>query len=61
MASTTLSASGVFDQHVDADLRHEVDGVFSAAVYLGVAALATEALHLADGEALDHRAPPTPL
>ena len=44
---------GVVDEHLDAHLRDEVDLVLGAAVHLGVAALAPEALDLGDGEALD--------
>ena len=36
---------GVVDQDLDLDLRHELDRVLGAAVHLGVAALAAEALH----------------
>jgi hypothetical protein len=35
--------------NLELDLRHEVDVVLGAAVGLGVAALAAEAAHLADG------------
>ncbi|CFP69250.1 Uncharacterised protein [Bordetella pertussis] len=38
---------------LDPQLGQEVDGVFGAAVKLGVAFLASEALHLSDGQALD--------
>src|SRR5262245_57233432 len=38
---------------LDAGLGHEIDHVLSAAVELGMAALATEALHLGDGHARD--------
>src|SRR5687768_15913464 len=40
---------GVVDQHLDAHLPHARHGLPRAAVDLGVPALATVALHLADG------------
>ena len=43
----------VVDEDLDAHLGHEVDRVLRAPVHLGVAALAAEALHVGDGEALD--------
>ena len=42
----------VVDEDLDLHLGHEVDGVLGTSVHLGVPALAAEALHLADGEAL---------
>ena len=56
MTSATLSTSPVGHEHLDLHLRHEVDRVLRAAVGLGVAALAAEALHLADRQALHARA-----
>ena len=50
--STTTLRVVVVDEDLEPDLRHEVDGVLRAAVHLGVAALATEALHFRNGEAL---------
>ena len=43
----------VVDEHLDAALRHEVDGVLGTAVDLAVTALATVAVRLADRHALD--------
>src|SRR5690606_30462858 len=43
----------VLDQHLHADLRHEVDDVLRAPVDLAVAALAAESARLADGHARD--------
>ena len=43
----------VVDEHLDAALRDEVDGVLGAAVDLAVATLAAVAVRLADGHALD--------
>ena len=40
-------------QHLDADLREEVDGVLRAPIGLGVAALAADALDLVDRDPLD--------
>src|SRR6185369_11615912 len=45
----------VVEQHLDADLRQEVDHVLRTAIELGVPLLAPESLHLRDGEALDTR------
>ena len=42
----------VVDEHVDPHLGHEVDRVLRAPVHLGVAPLASEALHLGDREPL---------
>ena len=53
IASTTLSDELVRDDDLDLHLRQEVDDVLGAAVELGVALLAAEALHLGDGHALD--------
>jgi len=41
---------GILHDHLDLDLRQEVDHVLGAAIQLGVALLAAEALHLGDGE-----------
>ena len=41
------------DNDFDLDLRQEIDDVFGAAVELGVALLAAEALDLGDGEPRD--------
>src|SRR5690606_23891931 len=41
----------IADRNLDTGLRHEVDHVLGAAIQLGVAALATEALHFRDGHA----------
>src|SRR5262249_31374206 len=42
----------VVDEDLDPHLGHEVDGVFRAAVHLGVTPLAPEPLHVRDGQAL---------
>jgi hypothetical protein len=47
------SGVGVIDDDLDANLGHEVDLVLRPAVHLGVAALAAEALDLADRHAGD--------
>src|SRR5205814_6573482 len=44
---------GVLDHHLDLDLGQEAHGVLGAAIDLGLALLAAEALHLADRQALD--------
>src|SRR3954462_5594270 len=44
-----LVDGGIIDHDLNPHLRHEVDGVLSAAVHLGVTLLATVALNLADG------------
>src|SRR5690606_1798487 len=43
----------VDDRRLELDLGQEVDDVLGAAIELGMALLATEALHLGDGDALD--------
>src|SRR5690606_26573900 len=43
----------VDDGGLELDLGQEVDDVFGAAIELGMALLAAEALHLGDGDALD--------
>src|SRR5262249_16347204 len=43
----------VVGEHLDADLRHEVDAVLGAPVHLGVPPLAAEATGLGDGHAAD--------
>ena len=53
MTSTTEVGVHVVDEDLDADLRHEVDGVLRTAVDLGVTALAAVAVRLADRHALD--------
>ena len=53
----TLSTSVDVDEHLDLDLRDELDLVLVAAERLGLAALAAVALDLADGEAEDAGAP----
>ena len=53
IASSHLVHEVVAHRDLDARLRHEVDDVLGAAVELGVAALAAEALHLRDGHAGD--------
>ena len=45
----------VVDEHLDADLRDEVDRVLRASIDLGVAALASEAAGFADGHASEPR------
>src|SRR5207302_788492 len=45
----------VVTQNLDPDLGHELHGELLAAIGLGVAALATEAARLADGEPADTR------
>ncbi len=44
--------AGIVDHQLQANLGHEVDLVLGSAVGLTVATLATEAAHLADGDAL---------
>src|SRR5215211_366932 len=44
---------GIVDHHLDLHLGQEAHGVLSAAIDLGLAFLAAEALHFADGQALD--------
>src|SRR4029079_2060600 len=43
----------ILDHHLDVHLGQEVDDIFGAAIELGVAFLAPEALDLADGDAAD--------
>ena len=43
----------IIDDDLDLYFRHEVDAIFGAAVHFGVALLATEAFHFADGHAFD--------
>ena len=50
IASIARSTSAVGDDQLDLDLRQEVDDVLGAAIELGVALLAAEALDLGDGE-----------
>ena len=52
IASMTLVEQVVLDRGLDLHLRQEVDDVLGAAVELGVALLAPEALDLGDGDAL---------
>src|SRR5664280_1789733 len=44
---------GVVDEDLEPDLRHELDLVLGSPVDLGVASLATEALGLGQGQAVD--------
>ena len=63
IASITRSTQVVGDRRLDLDLGQEVDDVLGAAVQLGVALLAAEALDLGDGDALHadrRRAPRAP-
>ena len=53
MASIACSSMLVGDHHLDLHLGQEVDDVLGAAIELGVALLAAEALDLGDGEAGD--------
>ena len=53
IASIARSTIAVGDDHLDLDLRQEIDDVFGAAIELGMALLAAEALDLGDGEAGD--------
>ena len=50
IASIARSTWSFGDHHLDLHLRQEVDHVLGAAIELGVALLAAEALHLGDGE-----------
>ena len=58
MASMQRSTSVVLDHHLDLHLGQEVDHVFGAAVELGVALLAAEALDLGHGQARSRRRRP---
>jgi hypothetical protein len=53
MASMALATGLVGHDDLDFHLGQEVHGVFAAAVDLGVALLAAEALDLGDGHAFD--------
>jgi hypothetical protein len=53
MASTTCSVIAVVHHHLDLHLRQEIDHIFGAAIQLGMALLAAEALHFGDGQAGD--------
>ncbi len=44
------STSASAEDHLDLDLRQEVDDVLGAPVELGMTLLPAEALHLGDGE-----------
>ena len=53
MASTARSTRSSPSDDLDLHLRQEVDDIFGAAVELGMALLAPEALGLDDGDALE--------
>ena len=53
IASMALSTMRVLDHHLDLHLGQEVDHIFGAAVELGMALLAAEALDLGDGDPAD--------
>ena len=53
IASTTRSASASAHDHLELHLGQEIDDVFGAAIELGVALLAAEALGLGHGDARD--------
>jgi hypothetical protein len=60
MASMHRSTVVVADHDLDLHLGQEVDDVLGAAVELGVALLAAEALDLGDGQARSRRRRPAP-